>query len=83
MTIYEKKKLTLRMDKRIIDKAKQYASENDTSLSQLVEQFLGSLTHLTENNQHSELVQQLTGIIPEDIDLDKLRDEHIREKYGI
>ena len=39
-------KLTLSLDKEIIEKAKEYAREHKVSLSYLVENYLGPLPHL-------------------------------------
>ena len=86
MTLYQKKKLILRLDANVIEKAKVYASNNETSLSQLVELFLNNLTKVAENSdedEHSELVQLLSGIIPQDINLALLREKHHQEKYDV
>ena len=58
-------KLTLNLNKNIIENAKDYAKDNRTSLSKLIENYLNSLT--TKNNKEfkvSHLVESLTGIIP-------------------
>ena len=39
-----KTKLTLNLDKELIDDAKTYAKENQVSLSKLIENYLHSLT---------------------------------------
>jgi len=63
-------KLTLRLNKEIIEKAKIYAQERKTSLSKIIEIYLNLLTKEEEINEDiSPLVQGLSGIIkPEDID---------------
>lgn len=38
------KKLTLRLDETVIERAKEYASRRDTSVSQLVEDYFARLT---------------------------------------
>lgn len=38
------KKLTLRLDEDVIERAKEYASQRDTSVSQLVENYFARLT---------------------------------------
>lgn len=59
-------KLTLNIDKDIIEYAKSYAKENNVSLSKLIENYLNSLTQ--ESNRQSKkvtpLVESLTGVIP-------------------
>ena len=84
MAPYEKKKLTIRVDSRIIEKAKEYAANRETSLSQLVEMFLDNLiTNSDQVEAHTELVHQLSGLIPEELETNRIRDQHIREKYDV
>jgi hypothetical protein len=78
------KKLTLSLNANIIENAKQYAKSNQTSLSKLIESYLGTLTK-TENkkNEITPLVKSLSGIISIDDDLD-VKDEYAKyliEKY--
>lgn len=58
-------KLTLNLNKSIIENAKNYAKENSVSLSKLIENYLNSLTKKQEKEiKVSSLVESLTGIIP-------------------
>jgi hypothetical protein len=51
-------KLTLNLDKNIIESAKDYAKSNHTSLSKLIENYLNSLTTKEEiERKVSPLVQ--------------------------
>lgn len=62
-------KLTLNLDKDIIDEAKTYAKSHKVSLSKLVENYLNSLTRDSKKKSSvSPLVESLTGIIPSDYD---------------
>lgn len=58
-------KLTLVADKDIIEKAKVYAREQKTSLSNLVEKYLSSLVlkNSEEDFESSPLIKSLTGVI--------------------
>ena len=74
-------KLTLKLDKTVIDSAKKYAKENNRSLSRMVEHYFSSLT--PERNypkKHSPVVESLTGILSED-DLEKFASEDERARY--
>ncbi len=42
MTIHEKKKLTLRLNQRLIEQAKAYAAQHNISVSELVETYFSS-----------------------------------------
>lgn len=59
-------KLTLNLDKNVIEQAKSYAKTNRVSLSQLIENYLDSLTRESEQKTNvSPLVESLTGVIPD------------------
>ena len=78
-------KLTLKLDQRIIEKAKDYASNKKMSLSQIVEAYLQSLTSedYTSEFEISPFVKSIsTGTeIPSDLDYKKEYSDHLIEKY--
>lgn len=81
-------KLTLKLDKNVIEKAKLYAAEHKHSLSLLVENYLKAITQTEEKEsdkiQISSFVKSFTigeGSIPEDFDYKKERAEYLAEKY--
>ncbi len=58
-------KLTLSMDSSIISSMKGYASETNSSISQIVETFFKSLlSSRSKKEKITPLVQELSGIIP-------------------
>lgn len=58
-------KLTLNLDKSIIEQAKIYAKTHHVSLSNIVENYLESLTRSSKKETKiSSLVKSLTGVIP-------------------
>jgi hypothetical protein len=60
-------KLTLKLDKSVIESAKKYAENNKRSLSKLVENYFRNLTIKNKPAQkHSPLVESLSGIISEE-----------------
>lgn len=81
MTIQEKKKLTLRLNKRLIEHAKRYAAQHNISVSELVETFF---LHLEEKDEtdHTSLVRQLTGVLPADVDAEQEYGRYLLKKYG-
>ena len=58
-------KLTLSMDKGVIETAKKYASKNNTSLSHLIENYLASITKPSQKSAEkiSPLVKSLSGVL--------------------
>ena len=79
-------KLTLKLDKSVIEKAKAYASDQQVSLSKLVENYLSSLTSQpTEKDKISitPFVKSLTdgNTIPADYDYKKDYQDYLEVKY--
>jgi hypothetical protein len=81
MTIHEKKKLTLRLNQRLIKQAKEYAAQHNISVSELVETYFLHLDRKIEP-AHTPLVQRLTGILPADVDVKQEHEDYLEEKYG-
>lgn len=79
------KKLTLKLNQKIIEKAKEYASNKKMSLSRLIEAYLQSLT--TENDtsefEISPFVKSITTgtEIPTDLDYKKDYSDYLIERY--
>jgi hypothetical protein len=81
-------KLTLKLDKYVIDKAKEYASSHKRSLSRMIESYLKSLIDkespdLKDEIEISPFVKSMaSGIkIPVDFDYKKEYGDYLSEKY--
>jgi macrodomain Ter protein organizer (MatP/YcbG family) len=79
-------KLTLSLDKKVIEQAKKYAKKKNISLSKLIEAYLNkaSLKEKEEPNI-SPLVKSLSGVIklPKDFNPKKGYTDFLAEKYKI
>ncbi len=77
-------KLTLRMEKEIIEQIKMYAMEHDKSVSSLTETLYKSIL-LKENEEDAELTpiaKKYKGIIKNDeVDTDIVRLSYLLEKH--
>ena len=59
-------KLTLKLDKAVIQSVKKYAKNNNKSLSKLVEQYFRKLvSENEEKSRYSPLVEELSGVVSE------------------
>lgn len=59
-------KLTLKLDKAVIQSVKKYAQNNNKSLSKLVEQYFRKLvSENEEKSKYSPLVEELSGVVAE------------------
>ncbi len=80
-------KLTLTVDKAIIEAAKKYAKSNGRSLSNIIEEYLKSLVQNKTDNSDFEispLVQSLWGSVkplPESMDYKEILAEELTKKY--
>lgn len=78
-------KLTLKLNQKIIEKAKEYASDKKLSLSRIVEAYLQSLTSEKNENDFeiSPFVKSIaTGIsVPTDLDYKTGYSDYLVEKY--
>ena len=81
-------KLTLKLDKYVIDKAKEYASSHKRSLSRMIESYLKSL--IDKENKPSDndieispfVKSMQTGVkLPADFDYKKEYGDYLAEKY--
>ena len=77
-------KLTLKLKEDIIEQAKIYAKSKNTSLSKLIESYLGLLLDPNETQEVTPLVKSLSGVIdlPKDFDNKKNYRNHILNKYS-
>ena len=81
-------KLTLTIEKDIIEEAKIYARDKGQSLSDIVENYFKLLTKDNRENKPTQLsprVRRLRGIISveEDFDYKKVLVEELSKKYGV
>jgi hypothetical protein len=78
-------KLTLMLEKRVIERAKAYARRHRKSLSGMVENYFKNLTDSakTEDEDVPELVKSLKGIakMPDNFDYKKDYAKHLEDKY--
>ncbi len=80
-------KLTLTLEKEVIEIAKRFAKEKDQSLSELVENYFKILTKDLKKGKSIDLspkVKSLKGIlrVKEDFDYKKVLAEEILKKHG-
>ncbi len=80
-------KLTLKLDKDVIERAKEYASSHKRSLSRMIESYLKTLIEKegpqSDDINISPFVKSLqTGIqLPADFDYKKEYGDYLAEKY--
>ena len=79
-------KLTLRLNDRVIERAKKYAKKRRISLSKMIESYLDSLTREKKHEKETDitpLIESLSGVIdlPADFDYKKEYRDYLKKKY--
>lgn len=77
----ESTKLTIRVPRKVLEKAKQYALEHETSLTRLVSEYLQQLPMEKDALSGALIVQRLSGIVSADVSVEDYK-EYLEEKYG-
>lgn len=77
-------KLTVKLDNSIIEQAKNYAKGKNTSLSKLIESYLGKLVEPNDTHEVTPFVKRLSGVIdlPKSFDYKKEYNKHLANKFS-
>jgi hypothetical protein len=73
-------RLALSVEKDLIDKAKKYAEQHGTSVSQLVTRYFEGLDRI-ESGSNTPILDRLIGILPGDSDV-REHHEYWEQKYA-
>jgi hypothetical protein len=76
-------KLTLTVEKSIIDRAKLYAKNTGRSLSEIIENYLATITQDQNENELSHKLQKIVGVVklPEDFNEDEELRTYLVKKH--
>jgi hypothetical protein len=78
-------KLTLSIDDKVVERAKEISRRKGKSLSRLIEEYLVSLDK--KEDQKTSSVKLLSGAlknkVPEDVNLKSAKSKYIKKKYGL
>jgi hypothetical protein len=77
-------KLTLKLENSVIEQAKSYAKKKNTSLSKLIESYLGLLVEPKDDKEVTPLVKSISGVValPKNFDHKKDYKKHLLNKYS-
>jgi hypothetical protein len=77
----ERTKLTIRVDRDLLEGAKRYASQHNTTLTRLVSEYLRQLSVQSDPLADAPIVRRLSGTLSQEASVDDYR-EYLEEKYG-
>lgn len=73
-------KLTVRLPRKSLEFAKEYAREHHITVTDLITRYLQRLQNGQPTPIHPD-VERFSGLIPEDVDAEALYLEHIERKH--
>jgi hypothetical protein len=73
-------KLTVRVSRDLIENAKAFAAQNNTTLTQLIESYLQRLP-TQRPFEDAPIVRRLSGSLPQTVNMQDYA-EHLESKYG-
>jgi hypothetical protein len=74
-------KLTVRVPKNLLENAKRYARDHNTTLTDLISAYLRHIPSEQESLDNAPIVRQLTGFLSDGVSMDDYK-KHMEEKYG-
>ena len=77
----ESTKLTIRVPRKVLERAKEYAREHQTSLTRLVSEYLQQLPVENDPLVDAPIVQRLSGLVSPDVSIEDYQ-QYLKEKYG-
>lgn len=77
----EKTKLTVRVPRDLLEGAKRYASQHETTLTRLVSEFLRQLSIQDDPLADAPVVRRLSGILPPEASVEDYH-RYLEKKHG-
>jgi hypothetical protein len=78
--VMEETKLTVRVPRDLLENAKRYAAQNDTTLTNLIEAYLRRIP-ARQSLEKAPIVRRLSGTLPQDVTIQDYK-KHLEEKYA-
>ncbi len=73
-------KLTVRVPRELLENAKRYARQNNTTLTNLIEAYLRRIP-VQSTLENAPIVRRLSGTLSQEVSIQDYK-EHLEEKYG-
>ena len=74
-------KMTVRVPRELLERAKQYAKDNETTLTRLITTYLDNLVVTDDPLADAPIVKRLSGTLSEEVSINDYR-HHLEDKYG-
>jgi hypothetical protein len=74
-------KLTIRLPRKLLENAKRYARQQNTTLTNLINEYLVQIPAPIKELDNAPIVRRLSGTLSQDISMEDYK-QHLAEKYG-
>lgn len=74
-------KLTIRLPRKLLENAKRYARQQNTTLTQLIKEHLNHIPTPIDALEDAPIIRKLSGTLSKDVSVADYR-KHIEEKHG-
>ncbi len=77
----EETKLTIRLPRKLLENAKRYAREQNTTLTQLINEYLYHIPAPISALENAPIVRRLSGTLSGNVSITDYK-KHLEQKYG-
>lgn len=74
-------KLTIRLPRKLLENAKRYARQQNTTLTQLINEYLYHIPTPFDALEEAPIVRRLSGTLSQTVSEEDYK-KHLEEKYG-
>lgn len=74
-------KLTIRVSRKLLENAKHYARQQNTTLTNLISEYLVQIPVSLTALENAPIVRRLSGTLSQNVSVDDYK-QHLAEKYG-
>lgn len=74
-------KLTIRLPRKLLENAKQYARKQNTTLTNLISEYLIQIPAPISALENAPIVRRLSGVLSQNVSITDYK-KHLESKYG-
>lgn len=74
-------KLTIRLPRKLLENAKRYARQRNTTLTKLINEYLYHIPAPIDALEDAPIIRKLSGTLSKEVSIADYK-QHIEEKYG-
>jgi hypothetical protein len=74
-------KLTIRLPRKLLENAKRYARQQNTTLTQMINEYLYHIPTPIDALENAPIIRKLSGTLSKNVSVEDYKN-HLEEKYG-